>query len=251
MAPKPRRPYREYRFQIDAFTPETIPMSRLAEYLKDLACVLGQEKNVHLKKIEGGSTVPVMLVEWEAEPKIRERLRAIKHKEAPAEALQAAKDIDRKLAEDNAKGALIDPVGAKVINFPGRESETKLEFGPISQSGSFQGIPIRVGGENDPVPVHLEDGQQKYIVLMRRALAKELAPYLFTNVIRVEGNGRWTRRADGEWEMLSFNATAFKVIEDADIRRNIADLRAVPADWKNLEDPLGALERIRRGEKLQ
>src|SRR5208283_2258674 len=141
-----RKRRREYRFQIDAFTPDTIPMSRLAEYLKDLATILGNEKNVHLSKIEGGSTVPVMLVEWEAEPKLRERLRAIQHKEAPSEALEAAKEIDRKLAEDNAKGVLLDPVGAKVLDFPGRERATKLEYGPITQAGSFQGIPIRVGG---------------------------------------------------------------------------------------------------------
>ena len=251
MAPKSRKHRREYRFQIDAFTPQTIPMSRLAEYLKDLATVFGQEKNVHLSKIEGGSTVPVVLIEWEAEPKVRERLKAIKHKEAPVEALDAAKDIDRKLAEDNAKAAIIDPVGTKIISFPGRERATKLEFGPISQPGVFQGVPIRIGGENDPVPVHLEDGQQKYIVLARRALAKDMAPYLFTNVIRVEGSGRWVRHADGEWEMLAFHATTFRLIDDKDIRSSVAELREIPASWKNLDDPLAALERIRRGEKLQ
>jgi len=246
-----RKRRREYRFQIDAFTPHTIPMSRLAEYLKNLATIFGNEKNVHLSKIEGGSTVPVVLVDWEAEPKVRERLRAVKHKEAPTEALDAAKDIDRRLAEDNAKAALIDPVGAKVFDFPGRERATKLEFGPISQPGSFQGVPIRVGGENDPVPVHLEDGQQKYIVWVRRTLAKEIAQHLFTSVIRVEGSGRWMRHADGEWEMLSFNVTGFHLLGDAEIRRSITELRALPADWKKLDDPLAALERIRRGEKLQ
>ena len=226
-------------------------MSRLAEYLNDLATILGQEKNVHLSKIEGGSTVPVILVDWEAEPKVRDRLRAIKHKEAPAEAQAAAKDIDRKLAEDNAKAALIDPVGVKVFQFPGRERATKLEYGPITQPGSFQGVPIRVGGEKDPVPVHLDDGQQKYIVLMRRALAKDVAQYLFTDVIRVEGIGRWVRHADGEWEMLAFHATTFRLIDDKDIRASINELREIPASWKQLEDPLADLERIRRGEKLQ
>ena len=31
---KPRKP-REYRFEIDSFTPDTIPLSRLAQYLSD------------------------------------------------------------------------------------------------------------------------------------------------------------------------------------------------------------------------
>ncbi len=245
------RKQREYRFEIDAFSPTTIPMSRLAEYISDLAKVLGNNNSVHLLKIEGGSTVPVLMVEWEAEPKVRERLRALKNHEAPEEAQQAAKDINRRLLQDNARAFLVDPVGSKVFRFVGRDSATKMEFGPVSQPGVFQGIPIKVGGENDPVPVHLEDGKDKHIVQARRSLAKDIAHHLFTSVVRVEGTGRWIRHTDGEWEMLSFLAASYAVIEDSDIRKNIADLRKVPGEWKKLEDPLAELEQIRRGAKLQ
>lgn len=248
--PKTRK-HREYRFEIDAFSPTSIPMSRLAEYVSDLAKLFGNNNSVHLLKIDQGSTVPVVMVEWEAEPKVRDRIRAIKHHEAPEEAQQAAKDIDRRLLQDNAKGILVDPVGSKILRFPGRENATKLEFGPVNQAGVFQGVPIKVGGENDPVPVHLEDGKNKFIVLARRSLAKDIAQHLFTSVVRVEGIGRWIRHTDGEWEMLSFHASSFKVIEDADIRKNISELRELPGEWKKLEDPLAELERIRRGTKLQ
>lgn len=248
--PKSRK-HREYRFEIDAFSPATIPMSRLAEYVSDLAKMFGNNNSVHLLKIAEGSTVPVVMVEWEAEPKVRDRLRAIKSHEAPDEAQQAAKDINRRLLQDNATGVLMDPVGSKLFRFPGREAATRMEFCPINQPGVFQGIPIKVGGENDPVPVHLEDGKEKYIVLARRSLAKEIAQILFTSVVRVEGTGRWIRHTDGEWEMLSFHASSFRIIEDADIRKNIGELRKVPGEWKELEDPLGELEQIRRGIKLQ
>jgi hypothetical protein len=245
------RKQREYRFEIDAFTPATIPMYRLAEYVSDLAKMFGNNNNVHLLKIEGGSTVPVVMVEWEAEPKVRDRIKAIKNQEAPADAQQAARDIDRRLLQDNAKAVLIDPTGSKIFPFPGRENATKLEFGPVNQAGIFQGIPIKVGGENDPVPVHLEDGKDKHIVLARRSLAKDIARHLFTSVVRVEGAGRWIRHTDGEWEMLSFYASSFKLVENADIRKNISELREVPGEWKTLEDPLAELEQIRRGTKLQ
>src|SRR5436190_4533951 len=151
-----KRTYREYKFKIDAYTPDSIPMARLAEYISDLAAVLGNRDRVHFNRVETGSTVPVIRVEWEAEPKVRERVRAVKMKEAPDEALKAARSIDRKLAEDNAVGVLQDPTGGKVLRFPGRELLKKLVFGPISQAGTFQGVPIRVGGEGDPVPIHLE-----------------------------------------------------------------------------------------------
>lgn len=244
----PKKTYREYRFRIDAFTPETIPMARLAEYLADLAVVLGNRERVHFHRIEKGSTVNVIRVEWEAEPKVRERIKAVKLKEAPDDVLKAAKNIDRRLADDNAVGVLLDPTGAKIIKFPGRELLTKLAYGPINQAGSFQGVPIRVGGESDPVPVHLEDGQNKYIVLARRTLAKEIARYLFSAVVRVEGTGRWTRAADGEWELHTFYAQSMQLIEDADIRKNVEELRRIDADWKKLNDPLGELHRIRHGK---
>ena len=245
------RKNREYRFKIDAFSPTTIPMSRLAEYVSDLAKMFGNNNSVHLLKIEEGSTVPLVMVEWEAEPKVRDRIKAIKSREAPEDALQAAKDIDRRLLQDNAKAVLADPAGNNIFRFPGRENATKMEFGPVSQAGFFQGVPIKVGGENDPVPVHLEDGKDKHIVLARRSLAKDIAQHLFTSVVRVEGTGRWIRHTDGEWEMLSFHATSFKLIEDADIRKNISELRKVPGEWKKLDDPLAELEQIRRGMKLQ
>jgi hypothetical protein len=226
-------------------------MARLAEYIADLAVVFGNRERVHFSRIEPGSTVPVIRVEWEAEPKVRDRLRAVKLKEAPEEVLQAARRIDRRLAEDNAAGDLQDPAGDKVLHFPGRELLKKLVYGPIVQQGTFQGVPIRVGGEGDPVPVHLEDGKEKHIVLAKRIVAKEIAQYLFSAVIRVEGNGRWIRHADGEWELLEFRVSNYKLMEDGDIRKNISELQQIPAEWKKLEDPLAVLNEIRQGNKPQ
>jgi hypothetical protein len=245
--PVKRQRHREYRFEIDAFTPSTIPMARLAEYLSDLATMLGSPSNVHLLKVDKGSTVPVVLVDFEAEPKVRDRIKAVKNHEAPEEAQTAARNIDRRLLQDNARADLADPVGAKVLHFPGRENAVRQEFGPINQPGSFQGIPIKVGGENDPVPLHLEDGREKHIVLVRRTLAKEVAKYLFTSVLRMDGVGRWVRHRDGEWEMLHFNANSYVVIEDGTLTQDIAALRKLPGEWKKLDDPLGELERIRHG----
>lgn len=248
MARKPKQ-FREFRFTIDAFTPSTIPMFRLAEYMGDFAVLLGNEKSVHPGGLEEGSTVLVALVEWEAEPKVRERLRAVRNRDANDRTMEAAARLDNRLAEDNAKGKIVDPSGSKVIEFPGRDRFEMPAFGPIQQPGSFQGIPIKIGGENDPVPVHLEDGKEKYIIDAKRSLAKEIAKHLFTGVIRVEGVGRWMRTASGAWEMLSFHAQSMQVVEDADIRKNIGELRSIESGWKKSKDPLKQLEQIRGGRK--
>jgi len=248
--PRPKKP-REYRFEIDAYTPETIPMSRLAQYLSDLARIMGENAGVHFSRVENGSTVPVVLVDWEAEPKVRARLRSVKFDEGPLEAQRAYREINKKLVEDNANGVLVDPGKAKLIRFPGRDAANQPEFGPIKQNAVFQGIPIRIGGEHDPVPIHLEDGDAKHIVMAPRRIAKQIGPYLFSAVIRIEGKGRFVRERTGDWTMLDFHATDFQVLSEGTLQTDVARLRAIPASWKQADDPIGNLMAIRRGERPQ
>jgi hypothetical protein len=246
-----RKAPREYRFEIDAYTPETIPLARLSQYVSDLARMMGESANVHLARVEKGSTVPVISVDWEAEPKVRDRLRAVKFNEGPPEAQKAYKEINRKLVQDNANGVLIDPSKSKFIRFPGRDAANQPEFGPIRQSATFQGIPIRIGGELDPVPVHLEDGDNKHIVMAPRRIAKQLGQHLFSSVVRIEGKGKFIRDRTGDWIMQDFYAQSFEVLSEGDIRNDISRLRTIPAGWKEIEDPIGELRVLRSGERPQ
>lgn len=225
-----------------------MPLSRLVEYLDNLSVLFGESHSVHLIKIEKGSTVPVLRVEREAEPKVRERLRLVRQKDGPGEALRAEKQINELLRRDDAQGAIVDPVGSKLISFPGRELNRLVEYGPFTQAGTLDGIPIVIGGEEEIVPVHLEGRQkQVYNCLAKRSIAIELAPFLFSTFIRVEGNGRWIRHRDGEWEMKRFTIKGFTVLKESSLRQTIEELRAVPAKWKKLPDPYRELAKIRRG----
>lgn len=248
MANKLKTSLRIYRFKIDAYTRETMPLGRLAEYLAELAVMLGEDKSIHLIEVEDGSCVPVMLVEREAEPKILERAAAIERKEAPPEAMRAAANIDEKLRKDNGKAELVGPTGSNLIIFPGRDRIEPLTYGPLNQPGVVIGIPRAVGGDNDPVPVHLRgsDGRTHYC-LAREDVARAIAAYLFSTVIRAEGMAKWVRNAAGEWEMQKFMIKEFKPLSDASLRETIDELRAIPAEWKDKEDPLGELRDIRHG----
>jgi hypothetical protein len=245
MAKKRQNDLHEYRFKIDAYSPETMPLSRLAEYLKDLSALFGEDKNVHLIRIEKSSTVPVVLVDREAEPKVRERLSAVVRRDGPPEAMRAAAEIDEKLRKDNAIGKVLAPTGDNLITFPGRNRVEPLTYGPFNQAGIIIGKPILVGGKNDPVPVHLEGKDGTYDCLARRELARKIAPHLFTTYIKAEGIGRWTRHSTGEWEMVKFMIKDFSPVEDISLRDIIQKLRAVPAKWKEKEDPLGELRELR------
>jgi len=245
-----RKKRREYRFKIDAFTPETMPMARLAEYLSDLARVFGTEKSVHLIRVEAGSTVPVMLVEYEDEPKVRERLHAVHNKAGPEEAMRAATEINKRLEKDNAKGTIIDPVGRNIIRFPGRERAEILMYGPFNQQGTVDGILIGLGGKRDPVPVHLQDRSGEiHLCYGSRTIARQIAQHIFGPMIRASGTVRWFRDQDSKWVMDGFTIQTFEVLRETKLREVVDNLRQIPSDIARTEDPISMVNRIRYGGK--
>ena len=248
MAKKRQYTSREYRFKIDAYSPKTMPLGRLAEYLTDLAILFGDDKSIHLIKLEEGSTVLVNYVEREAEPKIRERLRAVERNDGPLDAMKAVKSINERLRKDNATGEVIDPVGDNLIIFPGREQAEPIVYGPFNQPGVVIGVPIVIGGDNDPVPVHLSGAHGvTYNCVAKRDVAKAIAVYLFETAIRAEGRARVKRNSAGEWETVKFTIETFKPLSDATLRETIEELRTIPAEWRKKEDPLAELRDIRHG----
>jgi len=221
----------EYRFSIDAYTPETMPMARLAEYMAQLAVVLGEPGAVHFDRLVAGSTVVVHRVEREAVPKVRERTAAVARGDAPRDAIRAFRSINRLLREDNGTGVLRERVrGAKLLLFPGREDDRET-ISSVRQTGTIDGRLMKLGGTDETVPVVLES-EDRLIAhcWTTRALAKQLAHKLFEPV-RLFGSGRWGRDADGAWTLLEFEIKHFETMHDVPLSAAVAELRAIGADW--------------------
>ena len=53
----------------------------------------------------------------------------------------------------------------------------------------------------------------------------------------------------GHGSCSTLRAESFQVIENADLRKNIAELRSIESGWKQIKDPLTKLDAIRRGTK--
>ena len=237
-----------YKLIIDAYSPESIPMARLAEYMSDLAALLGHTDRVHFVSLEEGSTVLVHAVEPEAVPKVRDRVRDIQTRDAPEEAMRAFRELDKRLEKDNAVGVLWSHDNRKVVEFPGRRKPKRLMYGPFNQDGCLDGQLIRIGGEEDLVPVHLrEERGITHICQANHRVARDLAPYLFGQPIRVQGNGRWFRDGDGNWEMKRFTIDSFKALRDDTLQAAVQRLRGIDSPLRDLEDPLGELHKLRHG----
>jgi len=225
--------FERLRFRIDAYRPETMPMGRLAAYLAQLALLLGEEAQVHLIEIEEGSTVPVLLVEREAAPKVRRRATQARTGEGPSEARRAYDALNTLLAEDDARGALEDAGGAEIIPFPGGREQGEDVLASVFERGSLDGQLIRLDGRGDewiPLSVRAPDGEVISRVRTRKALAKAMAPRLFEN-LRLNGHGRWERNREAQWTLRLFVVESFEGLDQTSLPDAVAALRAVKADW--------------------
>jgi hypothetical protein len=239
----------EYRFQMDAYAPETLPLGRLAGYLEELATLLGEGKFVHLLRLEPGSTVIVSRIDAEAVPKVRERTAAVQRGEGPPDAMRAYGRINRLLREDNGAGVLFEETGAEVIRFPGREDE-RPEFTLVPQQGELDGEVVRVGGVGESVPVMLQAGGQTLTgIYAKRSVAKPLARHLFEPV-RLYGTGRWNRSADGDWQLERFVVDRFEVLDERSLSSLVLALRAVPgSEWGS--NAVNDMLALRHGEEAE
>lgn len=237
----------EYVFRIDAFTPESMPMARLAEYLSALAKLLGHTEHTHFVRLEAGSAKLVHQVDAVDAPKVETRLNGVRVGNAPKDALQAQKALEELLVNDNAVATLTRAVdGELVVPFVGRERPKQITLPAFRESTTLQGQIVRIGGRDETAHAALQDGDTYHgHIQMKRALARQLAPYLYGPSVRLYGNGKFERQANGVWAMLDFRVDRFEVLEERPLHEALAAIRSVAGNALMEPDAYREVMRLR------
>lgn len=237
-----------YTLYIKAYTPETIPMARLAQYMQNLAAMLGQEAGVHFHTLKPGSTQIVTRIDHEEVPKVAANLERVKRGDGSPEANKAQAEIDRLLAEDNAVGFVYEDENqsAEIIAFPGVTRPRPVVYGPFKQEGSLDGILISVSGADETVHLQLQNGSLKYTGIdTNRDTARRLAKHMY-EPIRIFGVGRWLRDEEGNWVLKKFRVESFNVLAPDDLRDAVEKIRSIEgSEWKEMDDPVSVLKALR------
>ncbi|HLJ63854.1 MAG TPA: hypothetical protein VKT70_07105 [Stellaceae bacterium] len=237
--------HREFRFKIDArYTSKTMPLARLAQYLRELAVLLGEEGHIHLLKVEDGSTVPVFCVDEEAADRVRERAAEVRRGAAPIEAMGSYRTLNRMLEEDRGHASFAEGE-AEIIPFPGASMEPEPQaISGIKQQGTLEGELEKIGGPKEWVPVHLRTMANEQITgcFARKSLVRELAPLIYQPV-RLYGRGRWARSRDGRWEVERFLIDSFTPLSPVPLPSVVAQLRRIKSDWT--AHPVASLNALR------
>src|SRR5947209_5200050 len=129
--------YRIIKLKIDGYTPHFLPIARLAEYLKDLAGLLGTESDAHFIAVGEGSAELIHEVPEQNYQTAQSRVAAAAQGSGPAEAVRSYRDLRLKLRNDQKPAEMLNDKNGKVIEFP--LPEPTPTFGPVTQPSSLQG----------------------------------------------------------------------------------------------------------------
>ena len=239
-----------YVFQIDAYAPETIPMVRLATYLLELAKLFGEPERVHFDRLAGGSTKVYSRVEREAVPKVRNNLDNAVSGDEKSPCAKAYKALNELLYQDNADAGLYRN-DAPVLRFPGRHQLRPPKLGPFTQEVVKDGMLVRIGGKDKTAHATLEDSDgDTWSFEVTRILARELAPYLFGQPIRLIGHARWFRDETGQWQHQGLKADRFHVLDTHTLAEVVARIRGLPQEaWKSPMDSMALVSALRDDEE--
>ena len=236
-------------FRMDAFSPDSLPMARLAEYLVELAGLYGEEGSVHFNRVAPGSAKLVSRVEADAMQGVIGRLMLAGTAHAPDDINRPYRKLNSMLQVDHAV-AVVRRVGERspLLKFPGRKTPIS-ESVQVVEQGSLDGTVIRVGGKDDSIPVWLRDADGGTLKCNAKVgLAKRIAAHLFEGEVRASGTGTWSRTSEGQWVLERFNITDFEALDGVDIEEATKRLQAIEgSEWNTIDDPLTRWRHLRDG----
>ncbi|MGH9904796.1 MAG: hypothetical protein ACRD8U_04320 [Pyrinomonadaceae bacterium] len=235
----------EYRFTIEAYSPDTIPMVRLGEYMAEFGRLLSNTSSVHFRGIEPGSTVLKAGVEFEAEPKVRRRLHEIKRSEAPTEAIESVTRLNDMLRYDNAIGRILaatainDHVYTEELFLPGKEIPVAEQIGPFWEPASIKAMLFRVGGRDETAHASLIDSARRvWNGELTREQATRMAADGLYRWFNVTGKARWIRTEEHAWRLLDLHIDDFNVLPVDSLAKDIEHLRSIKGNKWGDFDPL-------------
>ncbi len=240
---------KELRFQIEGTTPHVIPMARLAEYLKELSVLLGNKQHVHFLRVETGSLPCIVEVDQEEEDSIISRVKKATLNKGPREAVKANSTVRTMLKKDEFSAEFKTERGETFASYPLIKQRKEETFGPFWQDGSLDGIIVRLGGIDETLPVHLVYEGRTHICNANREIVRQLGPHIWGDPIRVHGEGKWYRNAQGTWELQFFDIHRFETLQATTLSEAVAALQAIPDNGPlALKDPLAEMHKLRHGE---
>lgn len=240
--------YTTFTFRIKNFGPQSLPFARLVEYYSQIKLMSGVSEKLYLVDIVEASHGSQFVIDRTYEDSLNERMKKIRNRTAPRNALSAYDRINSMLGEDGTSGSFSDIANENVIRFPGDQSQADQEL-RIKDAASLTGELYHISGTKNEVRVRLNTPEFGVVFCnTSHDIAKQLRDYLFETV-RVNGRGVWTRLGPGQWDIDSVQITDFTPIKFEDLRKSVDRIRKLNISWP--KDPLREIAIVNKdGDEL-
>src|ERR1700733_8008523 len=233
---------KQIRFHIEGTTPQTLPMARLAEYLKELAILCGYKKHVNFIRVETGSAPLVMEVDDIYETKVFSRIATAASHRGPQDARDANNHLRSMLKKDSFWADFKTENGEVRTSYPLIGEHKEKTYGPFWQEGFIDGIVVRLGGIDDTLPVHIVYEGRIFICNASKEIVRQLGPKIWGDPIRAHGKGKWFRNEQGIWEMKYFDIHSVEDLHATTLSDAVKRLREIPDNGlMELKDPLAEM----------
>jgi hypothetical protein len=234
-----------FKFTVPGYSPDTMPLDRLMEYLNQLSIVLGSPGDLHLVAVEKGSTRPVLAMRHDVAAKARHHAREVAHGGGSQRRRDAFDTIRRMVAKDGGKPAVLRaPRGQVILKFPSVDigQDQVIQF--LRQHTSIEGTLVRLGGigENAQLLVQELNGSIISGVIASRPLAQQMAPLIYHD-LKLSGIGTWHRNEEGKWQITRLHVQTFEPLDESSLEDVVEQLRAVKVKWP--DDALEQLQAMR------
>lgn len=236
----------DFALRIRGVTPRTLPMARLADYLKAWAVLLGDGNEPQFAGIVKGSAV--LRASLPADSRLTTKVRLLSANAGTDEsAVKSAAAIAEMMGRDRVHGEVQDRTGAVILEFRPRERVALPEY-VMHDTAVVDGVVISLVGADDTVHLRLQDSDGSVFKVTVRSLetARNLAQHFRGEVLRAYVHGTWTRTAEGSWQPNSLYLDRFDVLDDEPASAILSRLSALPGNrWATMESPDQLLRQLR------
>jgi hypothetical protein len=232
------RASKEISWVLEGRSPDQIPMARLAEYMQQLAIMLGETENVHFARIEKGcARLVAKLNPGYPAQRVYARVYAVRDRRAPAEAMRAFRRINDMVGEER-RHAHVTFGACVILRFPGNVTSDVAPFSLVENgtiTGKLYALIEQPSGLLN-ARIRPQGGNTYVSCSADNRIGRQLRNY-FLDAVRVQGMGTWVRSENGEWLCQSLHILDVHPVIDVSLREAINALRAVDVEWS--DDPLG------------
>jgi hypothetical protein len=230
-----------FKFTVPGYSPETMPLDRLMEYLNQLSIVLGSPGDLHLVAVEKGSTRPVLAMRHDVAQKARHHAREVAQGGGSQRRREAFETIRRMVAKDGGKPAILRAPEGQILKFPSVDIGQDQVIQYLRQPTSINGTLVRIGGigENAQLLIQEMNGNVIAGCTATRPVAQDMARLIY-HAIRVSGIGTWHRNEEGKWAISRLHVQSFEPLDESELEDVVAKLQAVKVRW-----PADSIEQLK------